>query len=109
MAETFGQAVWVKTLLDKRASMVAAYERAIALLQEGIERDWTREQFLAALDGRQNSMPIYAIRSTLLANQGLDKSPGHIKHVAQVLIAHFQKSFGLLRPQKPPEEVGGGS
>ena len=107
--ETFGQTVWVKTLVDHRASMVEAYEQAIALLEEGIEHNWTREQFLAALDGKQDSMPIYAIRQTLLRNQGLDKSPPHMKLVAQDLMAHFEQSLQLLRPQKPPERVGSGS
>jgi hypothetical protein len=53
---------------------VAAYEQAIALLQEAIEHNWTKEQILAALDGKQNSVPVSSIRQTLLANQGLDKS-----------------------------------
>jgi hypothetical protein len=107
--ETFGQTVWVKTLVDHRASMMAAYEQAIALLQEGIEHNWTREQFLAALDGKQDSMPINAIRQTFLTNQGLDKSLSHMKHLAQDLMAHFEQSLQLLRPQKPPERVGSGS
>jgi hypothetical protein len=104
--ETFGQAVWVKSLVDHRASMVAAYEQAIALLQEGIGHNWTRDQYLAALNSKSNSLPIDSIRRTLLANQGLDQL---VKLAAQDLLAYFEQNLQLLRPQKFGEQVRGES
>lgn len=98
--ETFGQAVWVKSLIDTNASMASAYEKAIALLQEGIEHNWTRQQYLAALDGKPDSLPVYSIRQTFLANKGLDQRPQLAKTVAQNLLDHFEQDLQLLRPQK---------
>jgi hypothetical protein len=98
--ETFGQAFWIKSLIDTNASMVSVYEKAIALLQEGIEHNWTREQYLAALNGKTDSLPFYSIRQTFLANEGLDQHPQLAKTVAQHLLDHFEQDLQLLRPQK---------
>jgi hypothetical protein len=98
--ETFGQAVWVQSLIDTNVSIVSAYEKAIALLQEGIEHNWTREQYLAALDGQPDSLPVHSIRQTFLANQGLDQHPQRAKTVAQKLLDHFEQDLQLLRLQK---------
>ena len=107
--ETFGQAVWVKSLIDTNASMVSAYEKAIALLQEGIEHNWTREQYLAALNGKPDSLPVYSIRQTFLANQGLDRHPQLAKTVAQNLLDHFEHDLQLLRPQKSATQADSAS
>jgi hypothetical protein len=103
--ETFGQTAWVKLLVDRRTSVASAYEQAIALLQEGIEHNWTREQYLAALNSKSDSAPMYSIRKTLLANQGLDTHPQLVKHVAQGLSAHFEQNLQVLQPQKSAEQV----
>lgn len=103
--ETFGEAVWVKALVDMRASLVSAYEQAIALLKEGIEGDWTRQQYLAAMEGKPQSMPFYSIRRTFQANQSLDQRPQRAKNIAQGLLDHFQRALQMLRPQKAPEPV----
>ena len=105
--ETFGQAVWVKSLIDPNASMVSAYEQAITLLQEGIEHNWTKEQYLAALVGKPDSWPVYSIRQTFRANQGLDQHPQLAKRVAQNLLDHFEQDLQLLRPQKSATQVDG--
>lgn len=63
--ETFGLAVWVKALIDNRASLRSAYEQAVSLLQRGLDENWPRGQYLAALNSKPNSLPFYAIRSTL--------------------------------------------
>lgn len=101
--ETFGEAVWVKTLVDYRASLVSAYEQAIALLKEGIEGNWTRQQYLAAMDGKPQSLPVYSMRTTFQANQALDQHPEHAKNVAQSLLNHFQQALQMLRPQNAAE------
>ena len=104
--ETFGEQVWVKTLVDYRASFVSAYEQAIALLKEGIENNWTRQQYLAALDGKPQSLPFYSIRSTFQANRGLDVHPQRAKNIAQSLLHHFEQDLQRLRPpQKAVEPV----
>lgn len=86
--------------------MAAAYEQAIALLQEGIEHNWTRDQYLAALNSKPNTLPIDSIRRTLLANQGLVRPV--MKQAAQDLLAYFEQNLQLLRAQKSGEQVRSG-
>ena len=102
--ETFGQEMWIKTLVDHRASLVSAYELAVALLREGLEHDWTQAQYLAALNGKPNSLPFYSLRTTLEAGAGRNKDPRAVKLVVQDLLAHFTQSLSLLRPAKPAEQ-----
>jgi len=97
--ETFGEEVWVNTLVKLRATYVSAYEQAIALLKEGIKNNWTREQYLAALDGKPASLPFYSIRSTFQANQALDNRPQLAKNIAQRLLDHFEQDLQRLRSQ----------
>ena len=103
--ETFGEEMWVKALVNNRASLVSAYERAVAFLKEGIENNWTREQYLAALDGKPQSLPFYSIRSTFQANPSLDQRPQLAKKIAQRLLDHFEQDLQRLRPQKAAEPV----
>jgi hypothetical protein len=103
--ETFGQPTWIKVLMEMNASMVSAYEQAIALLKEGIENNWTREQYLAALESKPESLPFYSMRQTFQANQALDQHPQLAKNVAQSLSHHFEQDLQLLRPQKAVEPV----
>jgi hypothetical protein len=98
--ETFGQPLWVKSLLDMNASMASAYEMAIALLQEGIDHNWTSEQYLAALNGKPASPQLFSIRQSFLSNPGLAQHPQLAKNIAQKLLDHFQQDLQLLRPQK---------
>jgi hypothetical protein len=107
--ETFGEEVLVETHVSHRASFVSAYEQAIALLKEGIENNWTREQYLAALEGKPGSLPFYSIRSTFHANQALDNRPQLAKNIAQKLLAHFELDLQRLRPQKAVEPVASAS
>lgn len=105
--ETFGQPTWIKVLMEMNASMVSAYEQAIALLKEGIENDWTREQYLAAVNNKSDSIKFtaYSIRSTFQANQELDADPQRAKNIAQGLLHHFEQDLQLLSPQKTVEPV----
>jgi hypothetical protein len=103
--ETFGEEVWVKTLVNHRASFVSAYEQAIALLKEGIENNWTRQQYLGALEGKPMSLPFYSIRTTFQANQALENRPQLAKNIAQRLLDHFEQDSQRLRPQKDLEPV----
>lgn len=101
--QTFGEEKWVKTLVSSRASFVSAYEQAIALLEEGIENNWTRQQYLVALDGKPESLPFYSMRRTFQANKSLDQHPQNAKTIAKSLLQHFQQDLQLLRPQKAVE------
>ena len=74
--ETFGEAVWVKTLLDHRASLTSAYEQAIFMLQKGLNENWTRGQYLACY--------------------------GSNKRVRKNLLQYFTENLSLLHKTKLP-------
>jgi hypothetical protein len=98
--ETFGQAVWVQQILKNREKLAAAYEQAIAVLQQGLERNWTGEQYLAAFVNKPNSGPVYAIHRTLEANA----KPGHdaqsLPMAMRSLLAYFTRNLAVIRQAK---------
>jgi hypothetical protein len=100
--ETFGQELWLKTLLARRASVTIEYEQAISLLQKGLDENWTRAQFLEAVKGKPNSFIFYSIRSTLEANPNLDQKPRYLQLAITSLLEHFTKNLALMRLAKSP-------
>jgi hypothetical protein len=95
--ETFGEESWVKLLLDRRSSLVASYQQAVELLQKGLAENWTREQYLAAINGEPNSTVFYGLRQSLEANQ----DSRILKLVMQSQLEHFREVLSHLRPAKP--------
>jgi hypothetical protein len=103
--ETFGQEVWLKRLLDHRAAMTSAYEQAISLLQQGLDQNWTSNQYLAALNSKPNSLPFYSIRSTVEANSKLSENQRPLQHAMQHLLAYFTQNLAVLHQAKPSGSV----
>lgn len=103
--ETFGAADWVKAIQNNRASLDSAYEQAISFLQQGLDRGWTRSQYLEALTSKSNALPFYSIRSTLEASRNSDSDPRALKHAMQSLMAYFTQNLDLLRKARPAGEV----
>jgi len=99
--ETFGNTEWTRRLLAHRASAVEAYAQSISLLKEGLAQNWTRDQYLSALNsppasGEQNALPFATIRSTLRIQPGLDQNPEARKRLIQNLLARFGHTLDLL-------------
>ena len=46
--ESFGQPVWVNNILKTRAMRASEYEDAAAILQHGLDQNWTSNQYLQA-------------------------------------------------------------
>jgi hypothetical protein len=107
--ETFGDQTWIKMIVKSRANLASAYEQAIAILKQGIEANWTRQQYLAAMGGLPLSLPLHTMLQTFQTNQALDEHPQTINNLAQHLLDRFQQSLQLLRPQKPAEPAPSGS
>jgi hypothetical protein len=97
--ETFGEESWVKLLLDGRASLVASYEQAVELLQKGLAENWTREQYLAAINAEPSSAVFYGLRQSLEVN----RHPRALKLVMQSQLEHFREVLSHLRPAKPAD------
>ncbi len=102
---TFGEQDWLAVILSNRASLLSAYEQAISLLQKGLRETWTRNQYLAALNGKPDSLPMYSIRSTLQANQKLLEDPRSVQLAMRDLLASFTRSLALLRRTEPPSAL----
>jgi len=100
--ETFGQTVWVKMLLDHRASLISLYEHAISMLQKGLDENWTRGQYMAALESQPNRLPFHSIRRTLEASPNLDQDPRLLQLAMKSLLEHFTENLTLLRKAKLP-------
>lgn len=103
--ETFGDPKRLKELQDNRNSLATAYQQAISLLQQGLDQNWSRDQFLSALNGKTNSLPIDSMRRTLEASANLDEASRSWQRTMQGLLTHFTQNLGLLRQAKPPASI----
>jgi hypothetical protein len=99
--ETSGDPKWVNRILENRELVVASYDQAIALLREGLDQKWTREQYLQALDGKPDSAPFHGIRSTLTANVNLDERPQRSNQLIQRMLDSFAERSDQLKKAKP--------
>jgi hypothetical protein len=99
--ETFGQIAWANNILKTRAMRVSEYEQAVAVLQNGLDENWTINQYLQVLSDRPNSGPVQAIRSTLAANQQNAEKPQLLRHVIQMMLESFVQKSNQLRMTKP--------
>ena len=100
--ETFGDSIRVKRILEHRCSMVSAYEQAIALLQKGLDENWTRDQYLEALTGNPSSMPSITIRRNLQSKAQWADKPRLVQLAMKHLLVYFTQNLATLRQQKPP-------
>jgi hypothetical protein len=100
--ETFGKPVWVKAVLANRETLVSAYEQSITLLQQGLDQNWTGDQYLTALQSKANSTPVNSIRSTLQANAKPGHDPQAVPIAMRDLLAYFKRNLEVIRQAKRP-------
>jgi hypothetical protein len=99
--ETFGQSSWVNIILQGRAMRAAEFEQAGAILQKGLEQNWSSEQYLEAVGDKNNSGPFLSVRSTLQANQRNAENPKFLRHMMQRLLDSFTQTANRIRMAKP--------
>ena len=104
--ETFGEADWVKELVDRRASLASTYEQAISLLQQGLNQSWTRDRYLAAVNNlpvpsSERPSPYALIRTAVALSPNSRADPEALQRAIQDLSAHFTQKLDQLRPAKP--------
>jgi len=102
--ETFGQPEWVKIILTSREMQASAYERAANFLQRGLDQNWSRDQFLQALDEMPNSVATSSIRSTLEANQSAERARV-LRHILLGMLDTFTGKYERIRKAKPAASV----
>jgi hypothetical protein len=99
--QTFGQPDWVKIILKDREMRAVEYDQAAAILQQGLGENWTRDQYLRVLGGKQNSGPIQIIRSTLIANERSEETPEFLRRLVQKMRDSFVQKSNQIRKAKP--------
>jgi hypothetical protein len=100
---TFGRPDLLKLILSSRAYRANSLDQIISLLQTGVQQDWTRDQFLAALDGKSQATSLEAssLKSTLQANPNMDTRPRVRQRLIQIMLDTFSRRRDALRQSKP--------
>jgi hypothetical protein len=99
--ETFGQTEFINHLLRVRATRVAEYEKAAKILRQGLDENWTTDQYLKAFGEKPDSAPAFKVRSTLSASPQSAQKPKLLRHVVQMLSESFVEKANQLRNAKP--------
>src|SRR5258708_13819058 len=99
--ETFGQPVWVNNILKNRAMRASEYEDAAAILQQGLDQNWSSNQYLQSFKDKQNSGPVYTVRTPLTVNQQTNHTTQVFTHTMQFLLQSFRQQSDQLRKAKP--------
>jgi hypothetical protein len=105
---TFGELAWVKTILKNRAERESEYDQAVALLKQGLEENWNRDQYMQALNGKPVSLPTHEIRSNLMANSRNAEKPQQLRRVVQLMLDSFMQKSDQLRKAKLAASDGSG-
>jgi hypothetical protein len=116
---TFGPDELLARISNSRKALAKSYDRAIAILQNGLDKNWTAEEYLTAAQQLKPSTPsrmatveeAQAVSQKFIA-QGIpsrtitdniqhavqqDRSPARAAKVAQVLLKNFEQSRDALR------------
>jgi hypothetical protein len=100
--EAFGQSDWVKIILANRAARISSYEQETSFLQRGLDKNWTREQYLEGLSGMPIPGIFSGIRTTLEANQSLNNKPELLQRVIHTVLESLNQKLELIRQAKTP-------
>lgn len=98
---TFGQPVWVNNILKVRVKRASEYEDAAAILQKGLDQNWTSDQYLQAFSDKPDSGPVYTVRTALAVNQQAAHTPQVFTHTMKFLLQTFREQSDQLRKTKP--------
>jgi len=99
--ETFGTPASVNSILNTRALRAAEYEDAAAILQQGLNQNWTREQYQQAFRDKPDTGAVYTVRTALTATQQTGQTPEAFTHTMQFLLTNFRQLSEQLRKVKP--------
>ena len=99
--ETWGAPASVDLVLNNRTRLAAEYEDAAALLQQGLSRNWTRDQYEQAFRDKPDNGAVYTVRTALSATLQTAQTPQDFTHTMQFLLTNFQQLSKQLRKVKP--------
>jgi hypothetical protein len=99
--ETFGAPASVNLILNVRAAHAAEYEDAAAILQQGLNQNWTRDRYEQAFRDKPDTGAVYTVRTALSASLQTAQTPQAFTHVMQFVLTNFQQLSKQLRKVKP--------
>ena len=99
--ETFGAPASVNLILNIRAARAAEYEDAAGILQQGLNQNWTREQYEQAFRDKPDSGAVYTVRTALSSTLQARQTPEEFTHTMQFLLTSFRHLSTQLRKVKP--------
>jgi hypothetical protein len=99
--ETFGAPASVDLILNVRAAHAAEYEDAAAILRQGLNQNWTRNQYEQAFRDKPDNGAVYTVRTALSATLQTAQTPQEFTHTMQFLLTNFQQLSKQLRKVKP--------
>jgi hypothetical protein len=95
--DTFGREDLVNLILANRAMRESEYDQAVSFLQQGLNQNWTADQYLAALDGKPETVLSHMIRSNLESSKKLNASPQVLQPAIQWLLENFTQKHEILQ------------
>ena len=99
--ETFGPPATVNVILNYRAVRAAEYEDAARILQQGLNQNWTRDQYEQAFRDKPDTGAVYTVRTALSATLQTARTPREFTQTMQILLTNFQQLSTQLRKVKP--------
>jgi hypothetical protein len=99
--QTFGAPTTVDLILNTRALRAAEYEDAAGILQQGLNQNWTRDQYQQAFRDKPDTGAVYTVRTALSATLETAQTPQAFTHTMQFLLTNFQQLSKQLRKVKP--------
>ena len=84
-----------------RILRAAEYEDAAGILQQGLNHNWTQDQYAQAFRDKPDTGAVYTVRTALSATLQTAQSPEAFTHTMQFLLTNFQQLSKQLRKVKP--------
>jgi len=99
--ESFGPPKWAGNIFNNRALRASENEDAAAILQQGLDQNWDRNQYQQAFSDKPDSGPVYIVRTALTATQQTGQTPQEFTHTMQFLLQSFKQQADKLRKSIP--------
>jgi len=99
--ETWGAPASVNLVLNNRVRLAAQYEDAAGILQQGLNQNWTRDQYQQAFRDKPDTGAVYTVRTALSSTLQSGFTPQEFTHAMQFLLTNFQRYSKQLRQVKP--------
>lgn len=99
--ETWGAPASVNLVLNNRTRLAAEYEDAAGILQQGVNQNWTRDQYQQAFRDKPDTGAVYTVRTALSSTLQSGFTPQEFTHTMQFLLRSFQQLSKQLRKVKP--------